>query len=846
MVVSSNTAPYRDIEVSKELRQCGVTKLGRENTTIFIEFQSQAHDRQEIIRMVIFDLKPEGFFASIEDFDRKARGGWGPNRRIPLPNDIIEKTKAALANSPYYPKAFEYYERDTITEEQPKEGKALLSVGEPAGDAEIAANEEEQRKREEAYASAISDSDFDTVKKNERLTPISVSNAIRKDPGRYCVYGIIDTVRSPFKLMTEAGFVCNNRKCTSYGNPKWQILDVPIFSLNDMPIAFKAERDANGVVKRTGQQRYLDLLNCPYCHGSRYERPSFRHFDNAKIIEIKRIERITKVSTITANNTLNMERLTVLVVGNHTWNVGLGEEVEIIGDLYVLGAWTSSSRFGTGGNGRIDNGKAYPILYADRVKYTKRQREIDTEAYNKLVQCNAFNKFASHPKLTDRLTSMMSPQIYGHDDVKLGLLLLAVGGAPIQKNNPNVRYWINAALIGDKGTAKTTMAEDATKLILGSQIVSGQHSTGKGVVAIAEKESGSGNSAFLRAGAATLANHAICFIDEFGIMHYEDQNQFLSLMEKGYLNFNKLGIRQRIDAKTSFILTSNPMGGDWQNPDKISKGDVPIMAQIVDRIDLFFAFREPKTSDEIDAFKEHRKRLRKKHFKPCSINKFSGERVYLEQDFSFLRYYIYYIRTQSRFQQIEFEDPSLSDRLADLWGEIKQAAPDQMTSRGFESIYRIAEAFARLLLKNVIDAEVVEQTIKFVSAMYRHYGAEIAEIPDYRTYTYLGIAKVVKENSQNILWAQEQVAVGTDELENMTFSEAAEIFTSKDQKGRHYLGDDFRSSSNRAARNLREMFREEREFEGGKIMDVSKDKHSELKLGWIPFPTTEEGSPAKN
>jgi hypothetical protein len=144
----------------------------------------------------------------------------------------------------YHPRAFEYYERDLVTEEQPEEGHGHQSLGDPIDDAEaVAANEEEQRRKEEAYASAISDPDFDTIKKNERLTPISVSNAIRKDPGRYCVYGIIDTVRSPFKLMTEVGFVCNNQKCTSYGNPKWQTLDVSIFSLNDMPIAFKAERD---------------------------------------------------------------------------------------------------------------------------------------------------------------------------------------------------------------------------------------------------------------------------------------------------------------------------------------------------------------------------------------------------------------------------------------------------------------------------------------------------------------------------------------------------------------------------------------------------------------------------
>ena len=479
--------------------------------------------------------------------------------------------------------------------------------------------------------------------------------------------------------MTEVGFICRDQKCTTYNDPKWQILDTPIFSLDDMPIAFKAERDENGKIKKTGQQRYLELLRCPYCQHIRSVIPRHQgHFDNAKIIELKKMDRITKVSTITANNTLNMERLTVLVMGNHTWSVGFGEEVEIIGDLYVLGSGTSASRFGTGsgggrGGGTTDSGKAYPIFYADRIKYTKRQREIDTEDYNQLIQLDSFNKFASYPKLIERLTSMMSPQIYGHDDVKLGLLLLAAGGAPIQKDNPNIRYWINAGLFGDKGTGKTTMAEDVTKLILGSQIVSGQHSTGKGIVAVAEKESGNGGNAFLRAGAATLANNAICFIDEFGTMNYEDQNQFLSLMEKGYFNFNKLGIRQRIDAKTSFVMTSNPIGGVWQNPDNISKSDIPLKAQIIDRIDLFFGFREPKTHEEIDAFKEHRKKLRKKHFKPYSINKNTGERKYLEQDFPFLRYYLYYIRTQSRFQHIEFEEPYLMDRLADLWGEIKKA-----------------------------------------------------------------------------------------------------------------------------------------------------------------------------
>ena len=311
------SSAYRDIEVSKELRQCDVTKLGRENTMISIEYRFRSHDDQDIVRQINFSLKPEGFLASMEEFDKVARGGWGPNRRLPVPPNTIERTKMVFSNNPYYLQAFEFYQsnrsKNRIQEIQNSNANTnSVAIGEAINDAEAdAANEEEQVKREEAYASAISDPDYDNVKKSERLTPITVPNALRKDPGRYCVYGIIETVKNPFKLITEVGFTCTNRKCQSYNNPKWQIIDTPIFSVDDMPIAFKAERDKTGKIKKTGQQRYLEFLRCPDCNHNRQVRPRYEHFDNAKIIELKKLERITKVSTAIANNTLNLERLTV-------------------------------------------------------------------------------------------------------------------------------------------------------------------------------------------------------------------------------------------------------------------------------------------------------------------------------------------------------------------------------------------------------------------------------------------------------------------------------------------------------------------------------------------------------
>jgi DNA replicative helicase MCM subunit Mcm2 (Cdc46/Mcm family) len=810
---SSGNNKYRikEIDLTPALQKCGVTRLGRDNLKILIEYNFQAKDGQWIPVAIYFDLKRD-FFDTLEEFDKKA------SKRVGLFRDRIEKTKAALSNDEYYVKVLSYYEYDELLEQTDGVTNNSSSFTPPSiGEPTITATDDgsEEHEQEKTYASSVSDPDYT----DEGLPLLSVTSAIRKDPCRLRVCGNIDTVRKPFKLLTKVYFVCRSTKCSKQDIQEPHLLDTPIFSVEDMPIAFEG-----------GIEEYSRYQRCPACRGRRDIVQDFKKFANAKTIELKNLDRTgnRNYSAVALNNTLSMERLTVFVVGKHTLSVGFGEEVEIVGDLHVLASWALSSRVGNGGRGGAgaNSGRAQPILYAKRIKYTKRERELKLTEQD----VKAIKKFASLPNLLPRLVSMTSPEIYGHEDVKEGMLLVAVGAAPIQKDNWYRRHWLNAGLFGDKGTGKTTMAKDAAKLIPGSQTVSGQHSTGKGVVAIAERESDSVGGAILRAGAATLANNAICIIDEIGIMKYDDQDQFLSLMEEGHFDFNKFGIRQRIEAKTSFIVTANPMTTNWKNPDKISKDEIPLKGVLIDRLDLFFAFRAPQTLQEIEDFANNMLELSKKYFR---------------LDFLFLRKYLYYIHSSGEFDKIDFDEPYLAERLKNFWIDLMSANPDTITNRGFESTFRIAKAFARLMFKKTVNSEVVEQTIKFIGDMYRTHGSQIGQTTDYRNYAYLGITKVVKDHSQNILWAQEQGAIGLDELDDITFNKAAEI-ASKDQKIRHYLGDNFRSSSNRAARHLREMFREEREYENGRITVASKDKYAELKLRWVPFHVDAEKSTAKN
>lgn len=270
-------------------------------------------------------------------------------------------------------------------------------------------------------------------------------------------------------------------------------------------------------------------------------------------------------------------------------------------------------------------------------------------------------------------------------------------------------------------------------------------------------------------------------------MNYEDQNQFLSLMENGCFDFNKLGIRQRIEAKPSFIVTANPMIGDWQNSQKVFQDEIPLKAQLLDRLDFSFIFRKPRDAKEIHDYANNKFKLSKKHF---------------NLDYLFLRKYISYIRNDSEFLEIDFSEPYEAERLKDFWINLISANAQALGNRSFETVFRTAKAITRLMLKKTVDSEVVDGTIKFLTNMYDKHGAQITPTIDYRIIAYLGICKVVKDHSQNLCWAQQNLEGAETQLNDITFSQAAEIAKIKNEKIRHYLGENFRSSNNRAATTL--------------------------------------------
>jgi DNA replicative helicase MCM subunit Mcm2 (Cdc46/Mcm family) len=280
-----------------------------------------------------------------------------------------------------------------------------------------------------------------------------------------------------------------------------------------------------------------------------------------------------------------------------------------------------------------------------------------------------------------------------------------------------------------------------------------------------------------------------------------------------------MGIRQRLVSEAGFIINSNPIRGRWEHDDIVSVDEVPLKGQLIDRLDLVFIFRKATGEAETNAYADNMYRISQKHFK---------------LDFLFLRKYIYLVLHSEEFDSISFEDNADTLRLRDFWKNLMKDSPEFAGNRSFESVFKLAKALARLTLKTAVDSETVDQIISYISRVFAKHGKQITQPVDYFTMTFLDMCNIIKKHSTEKAWI-EQNSPNAVQLTDITFNQTAELAANNNPKIREYLGTNYRSTVNKAARKLREKFRdsEDKDFDNGKIKIISSATH-ELMLRWVP------------
>lgn len=257
----------------------------------------------------------------------------------------------------------------------------------------------------------------------------------------------------------------------------------------------------------------------------------------------------------------------------------------------------------------------------------------------------------------------------------------------------------------------------------------------------------------LEGGALVLADKGTCLIDEFDKMNDQDRTSIHEAMEQQSISISKAGIVTTLQARCAIIAAANPNGGRYNATIPFSQ-NVDLTEPILSRFDILCVVRD-MVNPEIDAqlatfvLESHKTahpnakqsdnedededdsddedediqrapggRRRGKGKTADTIDGFEEAGSYshtheraIPQDL--LRKYIYFARhkiTPIMYTNV-YED-KLKELYASLRRESIATGSYPITVRHFESIIRVAEAFARMELHDFISEENIQLAIK--------------------------------------------------------------------------------------------------------------------------------------
>lgn len=377
-------------------------------------------------------------------------------------------------------------------------------------------------------------------------------------------------------------------------------------------------------------------------------------------------------------------------------------------------------------------------------------------------------KIRTKKNLIKLLTGSLAPSVEGFEHVKIGILLLLVGGIR-KKTLEKIRLKgnINVCLMGDLILEKKKLLQSLFEFFPRTILVDGKN-TGPADLTASLFRDPETKSFSIQAGALMLSDNGFCCIENIDKLKSHHQIFLYETLEHQTITFVKADIRTTFNARSSILATIDKEKGVYDKKKNVQKNS-GLNFSIFSRFDLFFlVLQDPKKSFEsillktIQNFnKQKKKKIKKKFIRAMgfylSFARLVKPILKNKSKILIVRIYIYLRKCQF----------------------LEHLKTNYFTIRQLETIIRLAEAFSKLYLCKYVKKFHVKAAGKlFFNTLYPFNKSSRIEFQRFfRNFSNIGTKK--KEKFGNNCNSQESRKLSFGEFQMLFKSIIYEIKNNK-------------------------------------------------------------------